>query len=236
MDLKMNTKDFAHHFNGCVGIITHPKLASKDKQFLFAFSGFDSKSTPHDYMVGAVAEANDSDASSWEPFGFLWAEPEAEVKFSWPELGLINFNKGVIKVTRVPKHHWKKGYHRNSLHVWNINYMEQSILKRKNVMNDDLNKPRLIKELYQPKYIAPMDAYHSVLEGDRLGAAINRKFFTKITFDSDEIYLGYKKNVVGVLRKNTQEPLRVDLFRGNEFLIEQVSELFTVGRIIDAAS
>jgi hypothetical protein len=233
MKLSIAPKDYLHHYSECIGILSYPDFITKENEegkVFFSLGGIAGKKVPNDYMTGSYAflDSRGEKNTQWQSLGFLFDNPRIDLIFPWPSLGLINMDTDVVKVTRVPVHHWKRGYHRNSLKVESINYWENFLINVRNLDRGQLTNPLVLKKIFDAKYYTPREAYRLVTNGEKLSAAISPIFCLKMQFNSDDVFLVYRNMIAGIIRESYQRPLEVQLFEGNEFLEEQVREYYNI--------
>lgn len=224
----MSYEDYNHHYRGCVGLLIHPEYTEDDKPCLFSFETVDSEIHPGDSLTGGIARDKEIKDNKWTNVRFRYGDDRIKLEFPFPRVGLMNFNKGVFNIVRTPAHQWKKGIHRNVLQFVNLTAPEQEILERDILNNEQFFRPRVIQELFHPRFFTPTEAFESVVSGQRLAAALDRNFFVKMSFISNDILIGYKEYVIGILYKRAQSPIIAKLFPRNEFLLEQLSSHYTV--------
>ena len=200
-------------------------------EVIFHFNDFHHTDTDKLFMRGAVVDPFDK-AYDWRPINLDWRPNDVVVNFNWPDMGLINFNKGCARITQRPRRQWKLGFNSGCVSIWNVNKYEQQMCNRRILTGDDILRGRTIKEIFYPRYFTPYTLYEAIGKGERLSGALSPKFFNATIYNLDDIFLGYKTIPIGKVIMQDNDELQVQLFRGNEFLHEQVSNFYTIREYI----
>lgn len=230
MELNMSQQDYNRHYGGCIGVLNLPSKYSSP--VLFSMDVIDGP-----LIVGSATNLHEKTEDSWEPCSFRYKEAgNATLDFRWPKLGLINFNKACVRVSQYPRRQWRRGFNLDSVQIKVIASYEQSLLGRRAVSRGDLTRARVAKEIFRPRYLTPGECYSTVASGERLAAAMSPSFFTQAVLGCDEVFLGYKSTLIGVLEQQPQSPIIAQLFHGNQFMQEQVQNYFHVGGTFNANS
>lgn len=226
----MSRDDFHQSYNNCIGKLTDTE--NYDDVMLFYLSEVIGHHRGHVYIEGSVTDPKDKANDTWNPKRIAVTKDSVHLDFTWPNMGLINFNKACVRATQRPVRQYRRGYNIRCIRTTNIAELEQEYLGRRPFSNNDLRRPRVVKELFYPSYIPADRAYNTIINGERIAAAVTDKIFNQLMLGSDQVYLGYKSIIVGVVENRPQEGLIAHLFKGNDFLMEQISQVYNMGDFV----
>tara|TARA_R100001082_G_scaffold106367_1_gene79188 strand:- start:3530 stop:4198 length:669 start_codon:yes stop_codon:yes gene_type:complete len=205
MFITESRRDFRQRYRTCTVIANYC-----EQQFLFYIDDVDEDM---DYISGSVIDENDS----WSPT--RWNVEDVQIDFKFPELGLLNAKKGVVRLSRYSTQQYRQSFNERVINITAINSQLMEIFNLPVFNYEDLKQPKFIKDIFFPSYFTASGLINRITSGDRYAGAISKDLYLTTSWSSEGIYLGYKDVTVGKVRSNYMHPT-VDLFEGNNDLVD----------------
>jgi len=220
MYIRESRRDFRQRYRTCTVLAK----VTDELQQLFYIDDIDEDL---EYISGSVIEDN-----SWLPT--RWRVEDIEIDFKFPELGLLNAKKGVVRLSRFATQQYRQSFNERVVNITQLNHDLKEIFKLPLFNYEDLRKPKFIREVFFPSYFTVSGAISRITSGDRYAGAISKDLYVSSTWNSEGIYLGYKDILVGKMRDKSMYPT-VDLFNGNNDLIDLIQlENIQIGGMLNA--
>mgnify|MGYP003149502389 CR=1 FL=1 len=221
MIITEDRRDFRQRYRTCT------VLASiiGGEQELFYIDDIDENK---EYIVGSIITSE----NDWSPTRHR--VEYIEIDFKFPNLGLLNAKKGVVRLSRFATQQYRQSFNERVVNITQLNHDIKEIFKLPLFNYEDLRKPKFIREVFFPNYFTASGAISRITSGDRYSGAISKDLYVSSTWNSEGIYLGYKDILVGKMRDNSMYPT-VDLFNGNNDLIDLIQlENIQIGGMLNA--
>ena len=178
-----------------------------------------------DILIGSTLNKYTKD---WIPKSYI--VEGIDIDFTWPILGTVNINSEVYRVSRIPRTQYRQAYSETLITYTPVNIEIHNMLRNKkgkpmkhfSVL--DFASPRIVLDLFYPKYFSLRTAMSDLLIGRKYSVAINKDFYLTLKWNLEGIFLGYKDGEIGKMVSNNLYTPSVNLFEGNEDLNEVVSE------------
>ena len=213
-------RDFRQRYRTCTVIATYC-----EQQFLFYIDDVDEDM---EYISGSIIDENDC----WSPT--RWFIEDVEIDFKFPELGLLNAKKSVVRLSRYSTQQYRQSFNQRIINIMQLNHDIQELFNLPVFNYEDLKQPKFIRDIFFPSYFTASGLISRITSKDRYAGAISKDLYMTTSWSSEGIYLGYKDVVVGKVRDNIMYPT-VDLFDGNNDLIDLIQlENVQIGGMLNA--
>tara|TARA_R100000808_G_C2145609_1_gene153458 strand:+ start:39 stop:701 length:663 start_codon:yes stop_codon:yes gene_type:complete len=220
MIIRESRRDFRQRYRTCVVVAT---LVGEEQLFYV-----DDVDEDLEYITGSIIDDN----NEWIPT--KWRVDDVEVSFKFPDLGLINVKKGVVRLSRFSTQQYRQSFNERVVNIFPIASDIHEIFKIPQFNYEDLRNPKFIKEIFYPSYFTANGAISRITSGDRYAGAISKDIYMTTTWHSEGIFLGYKDTAVGKMRNDSMYPT-VELFNGNNDLIDLIQlENIQIGGMLNA--
>ena len=222
MIITESRRDFRQRYRTCTVLV---KLNNLDKPIPFYVDDVDEDMCE---LTGSTI-TNDG---NWRPTMYL--VEDIEIDFKFPELGLLNAKKGVVRLSRYSTQQYRQSFNERCINITQLNHELQGIFSLPLFNYEDLKQPKFIKDIFFPSYFTASGLINRITSGDRYAGAISKDLYMTTNWHSRGIYLGYKDVLVGKIRSNHIYPT-VDLFNGNNDLIDIILlENIRIGGMVNA--
>lgn len=159
----------------------------------------------------------DKDECYWCPLNIIL--DEECVSLTHPEMGIINLPEYAVHLKRVPYRQYKKAYYENNIQVNYVNYSECIKL---GVQLYNSTDPKFLMSVFNPESLPIQDSINQIRNGDRLSAAIDRRFFLISLLYNKDIMIGYKNYLIGKLNDQDQVVLFPSASHHREDLVRYI--------------
>tara|TARA_R100001082_G_scaffold109297_2_gene86184 strand:- start:1078 stop:1743 length:666 start_codon:yes stop_codon:yes gene_type:complete len=221
MYIEESRHDFRMRYRTCCIIASH--VDYDDEKLIFYVDDIDDA---REWITGSIVKEND-----WHPV--RWHVDDCDLDFRFPKLALLNAKKGVVRLTRQLVKQYRQSFSPNLVRIINVNQEIASIFNLAPLSHEDLKRPLFLKDIFFPSYFSVSGAMSRILSGDRYAGAISCDFYLTAHWVAPGIYLGYKDVLVGKMRQDRIYNPTVDLFSGNDDLVELIqSNNITLGGIL----
>jgi|TARA_R100001530_G_scaffold7414_1_gene8123 hypothetical protein len=210
MIIEENRHDFRQRYRTCSVLLQH---LDRDEQVIFYIEDVDED---REFITGSYIDNN----NEWFPV--RWRTEDIAIDFKFPELGLLNAKKGVVRLTRIATQQYRQSYNSRVINVKQLNPSLNEIFNLPTLTYEDLKRPLFIKDIFFPAYFPVGGALNRIMSNDRYAGAISKDLYLTCSWSSEGIYLGYKDVIIGKMRNSTVFNPTVDLFTGNNDLIDLV--------------
>jgi len=182
MELTLDSiDDFNLKYRDCVVELTY----KDNEEELFLIEYLDSSIYLHGYIT--------SDSGQWIPANYELCD--VELKFTMPELGLVNYSKRVVAVTRRPRKQYRRGFtFKNSVIATNV--VEMSLSRSLFGKGEAAQNCDLVNTIFNPIYYNPKDALDLILNKKATTVAINNRYYLSSSSRLPYIYLGFSDGLV----------------------------------------
>lgn len=211
MRMRENRHDFRQRYRTCV-----VKVILEDTEHLFYV---DDITEDLQVLTGSVVSPS---GDNWIPKTF--STEYIDINFNWPRLGTVNINNCVFRLSRIPRQQYRQSYCHSLISWTPITVEINNILKINRLTSSDLQTPKIVNELFYPKYFSVRTAMNDLSVGKKYSVAISNDFYLSLSWNCNGIFLGYKDTVLGKMTSFNLYTPSVNLFKGNEDFIEVVTE------------
>ena len=91
-----------------------------------------------------------TDDGNWRPTMYL--VEDIEIDFKFPELGLLNAKKGVVRLSRYSAQQYRQSFNERCVNITQLNHDLQELFKLPIFNYEDLKHPKFIKDIFFPSY------------------------------------------------------------------------------------
>ena len=127
MIIEENRHDFRQRYRTCSVLLQH---LDRDEQVIFYIEDVDED---REFIIGSYIDNN----NEWCPV--RWRTEDIAIDFKFPELGLLNAKKGVVRLSRIATQQYRQSYNSRVINVKQLNPS----------LNEIFNLPTLTYEQYK---------------------------------------------------------------------------------------